>query len=194
MGSTASVSVCGVAHVTGAGAEEALCLIKAQNGVSGSGFLEQGIDVLRGVAYPFGHQPSTVHNLRNTRTLRGLPVSKPTASAARVLPVPGSPVKRQTVPARSPFLPKPHCPINTALAYAAGRTMKRRQAKSSLISLEWSSDTALANDAAARMSATSMPCEGRVGLELFGQQNSFQASGGYAPPVEVLHPQSTSEL
>lgn len=41
-------------------------------------------------------------------TLRGLPVSKPTASAARVLPVPGSPVKRHTVPARSPFLPKPH--------------------------------------------------------------------------------------
>jgi len=56
--------------------------------------------------------------------LRGLPVSKPTASAARVLPVPGSPVKRQTVPARSPFLPKPHCPINTALAYTAGRSVK----------------------------------------------------------------------
>lgn len=50
------------------------------------------------------------------QTLRGLPVSKPTASAARVLPVPGSPVKRHTVPAKSPFLPKPHCPIRTALA------------------------------------------------------------------------------
>jgi len=61
--------------------------------------------------------------------LRGLPVSKPTASAARVLPVPGSPVKRQTVPARSPFLPKPHCPINTALAYTAGSSMKGRQAR-----------------------------------------------------------------
>jgi len=34
----------------------------------------------------------------------------------------------------------------------------------------------------------------QVGLELLGQQNSFQASGGDAPPVEVLHPQSTSEL
>jgi len=34
----------------------------------------------------------------------------------------------------------------------------------------------------------------QVGLELFGQQNSFQASGGNAPPVKVLHPQSTSEL
>ena len=34
----------------------------------------------------------------------------------------------------------------------------------------------------------------QVGLKLFGQQNSFQASGGNPPPVEVLHPQSTSEL
>jgi len=34
----------------------------------------------------------------------------------------------------------------------------------------------------------------QVSLELFGQQNSFQASGGDAPPVEVLHPQSASEL
>ena len=70
------------------------------------------------------------YSLFGGQTLRGLPVSKPTASAARVLPVPGSPVKRQTVPARSPFLPKPHCPINTALAYTAGRSMKRRQAPS----------------------------------------------------------------
>ncbi len=34
----------------------------------------------------------------------------------------------------------------------------------------------------------------QVGLELFGQQNSFQASGGNSPPVKILHPQRTSEL
>ncbi len=69
-----SVSVSGVAHVTGAGAKEALCFIKAQNSVGGSGFLEQGINVLWGVTYPLGHQPSTVHNLRNTKYFSDNPV------------------------------------------------------------------------------------------------------------------------
>lgn len=34
----------------------------------------------------------------------------------------------------------------------------------------------------------------QVGFEVFGQQNSLEAPGGNAAPVEVLHPEGPSEL
>ena len=34
----------------------------------------------------------------------------------------------------------------------------------------------------------------QVGFEVFGQQDSLKAPGGYSAPVEVLHPEGPSEL
>mmetsp|Transcript_21545 Transcript_21545/g.46364 ORF Transcript_21545/g.46364 Transcript_21545/m.46364 type:complete len:239 (-) Transcript_21545:1668-2384(-) len=50
-------------------------------------------------------------------TMSGLPMSKPTASAASVLPVPGSPWKRAAMPCARPCcFSKPHWPKRTACA------------------------------------------------------------------------------
>mmetsp|Transcript_7791 Transcript_7791/g.18189 ORF Transcript_7791/g.18189 Transcript_7791/m.18189 type:complete len:463 (-) Transcript_7791:2286-3674(-) len=50
-------------------------------------------------------------------TISGLPMSKPTASAARVLPVPGSPWKSAAIPCARPCcFSNPHCPKSTACA------------------------------------------------------------------------------
>lgn len=58
-----SISVCGAAHIARPGAKQALCLIKAQHGISSARLLEQSVDVLGGVPHPFGNQASTVHYL-----------------------------------------------------------------------------------------------------------------------------------